>query len=52
MQNITECIKWSETDLTAIEEFYDLPPALLEADRAALDLCGEPFARLDAGGRS
>ena len=34
--------------MTAIEEFYDLPPALLEADRAALDLCGEPFARLDA----
>ena len=37
MQNITERIKWSEADLTAIEEFYDLPPALLEADRADKD---------------
>ena len=31
-----------------IEQFYDLSPALLQADQKALDLCKEPFARLEA----
>lgn len=31
-----------------IEQFYDLSPALLQADQKTLDLCKEPFARLEA----
>lgn len=31
-----------------IEQFYELSPALLQADQKALDLCKEPFARLEA----
>ena len=30
-----------------IEEFYDLQPAVLDLDRKALELCREPFAKVE-----
>ena len=30
-----------------IEQFYDLTPRVLDLDRKALELCREPFARLE-----
>ena len=34
-------------EIFMIEQFYDLSPELLQADQKTLELCTEPFARLE-----